>query len=108
MPLPLIAAPLVGGAIATAGRYLFGYMILRAVALLGIALVTYGTVDTIGTTIASHLSADLSGLGGDFSNIAISLGIADAVNVCVSAYISAITIRTVMGAYSKITFSKGS
>ena len=106
MPLPIVAAGLLAPVVATAGKFLVGYVIVRIITIFGIALVSYGAVDALAGQIKTYLTANLSGLGGDFAVYASALGIFDAVNVISSAYIAAVSVRVVMGTYNRMTFGK--
>lgn len=108
MPLPLIAAPLLAPVLATAGKYLVGYTIVRVVTALGISLLSFGAVDAIGGNIASYIQSNIGGFGGAYSQYASALGLYQAMNIVSSAYIGAIAVRQVMGAFSRITFGSTS
>lgn len=106
MAIPLITATALAPIIATAGKFLVGYIIVRIIAIFGIALVTYGAVDQIAGQIQDYIVNSVTGIGGEFLVMANALGVIDSINIISSAYIASISVRALMGAYSRITFGK--
>lgn len=107
MPLPLfIGAAGFAGIAATAVKFIVGYTLVRVVAALGISLITFGAVDLITVQIESYISNNITGVGGQFWEVAVTLNVPHAVKVITSAYVGAISIRQLMGIYNRVTFGK--
>lgn len=106
MAIPLLGAAgaLLAPVVAGITKYVVGYAIVRVVLALGITVVSYGIVNTVASQIKSYVTSSVGGFGGQFANMAGALGLFEAVNIIFSAYVGAITIRQIMGAYNRITY----
>lgn len=108
MALPLfITAAAAAPIVATFIRFLVGTFIVRAIAALGISVVTYNITSSIGNMVKSHFLSLLSSGGGDVVSIANAIGVASAANIIFSAYMGALTIRAAMGLTKRMTFGNG-
>ncbi len=103
MALPLLAAASLGPVVATFIKFIVGTAITRVVAALGISLVTYASIDTVAGIIKSHMEANISGWG-QWQAYIDAVGLPAAVNIIASAYIGAVSIRALMGAFNRITY----
>jgi len=103
MPLPIIAAVTLPAIISTFVRFLIGTAIVRVITALGISLVTYATIDTVAGYIQSYMVSNVAGFG-TWQPYVDAIGLPAAVNIVSSAYIGAVAVRALMGAFNKITF----
>ncbi len=104
-----MAVPVVAGVLGTMAawfiKYLVGYAIARVVVAFGISFVTYMGIDAIADQIASHIQTNVGGFGGQFAALASALGIFSAINIITSAYLGALAVRQVLGAFKTIRFA---
>ena len=108
MPLPLIAAGSLAPIIATVLKFFVAYMVTRIVVALGIALVTFAGASTIASAITSYVTTNIGGLSATTLGAAEAIGIMDAINIVLSAYVASIGIRSLKGVYNRLTFGTSS
>lgn len=108
MALPIIAAGVVGPVAAKFIQFFVGSFIAKVVVAFGISFISYAAMTAVANSIEARIISNVGGLGGQFANIASALGLFQAINIIASAYVGAITVRQIMGAYNRMTFSGGS
>ncbi len=107
MPLP----PVIGAAVlptiaAFLIKALIAHLIMRVITVLGIAIVSYVAIDMIKNQIVSYIQSALSVISGDVRNIAEMMGFFDCMNIILSAYIAAVSIRELRGIYNRLVFGQ--
>lgn len=96
--------PFLAPILAVFGRYLVGFFIVRVVTALGISLISFASINTVGDQLEAYVTQNVGGLASQFSTLANALGLLDAISIVMSAYIGAIVVKQIMGAFNKITF----
>jgi len=90
-------------------KFLVGTLIARAITALGIALITYSALTSIGQMVSTHfLTLMSSGSSGTVVQLAMALGLHSAANIIFSAYIGSLAIRAAMGATKRLVFGHSS
>lgn len=109
MALPvLISAAALPAIAGTLFRFFIGTLIVRALTTIGFAVITYTSIDAIGSMIANHFNSLIASSGsGQPYQIALALGIPSAANIIFSAYLGSIAIQSAMGLMKRVTFGAG-
>ena len=108
MPLPLVVAAAFPAIVATFIRFMIGSFIVKFFFMLAISLVTFTAIDTVGDIIKNYILNQTQSIPGQFAEAAAMIGLFDAVNIVISAYIGSIAIRQVMGLHNRVTFGRSS
>lgn len=107
MPLPVIGYA-VGGLSTVLARFLVPYIITKIILTLGLSLVTFVGVDLLGDYLVSEVRAASSGIGSDLINILAIAGAFDWLEIVLAAWMAAINIKSLRGAFQSLRFSGGS
>jgi len=106
MPLPFIAAAAVPAILSFVLRALVVNLIFRVITSLGVAIISFSAIDTVAGTVTAYVQSALNAVNGDVYQVADMLGFFDCINIVLSAYLAAISIRQLRGLYNKLTFGK--
>lgn len=108
MPFPLVAAAVLPAVIATVLRFLVGTLIVRVITALGIFVATFTGLDYATSEITDYIDSAMNGVTGDVYTIANMIGFFDCVQILIGAWISAIAIKQLLGAFNRLTFGRSS
>lgn len=104
MPLPFIAAAAVPTIVSFLLRALVVNLIFRVITAFGIAIVSFASIDTVAGMLTDYVESAMGAVSGDVYEIADMIGFFDCINIVLSAYLSAISIRQLRGIYNRLTF----
>lgn len=106
MPLPLI--PIIGGMTATISlatiKYLLPFIIISSIKFLGITLISFTAIDLVTDQITNFVSETFGGLSSDVLNILRMGGVMDGINIILAGWVAQIQLRSILGAFSRMTF----
>jgi hypothetical protein len=98
----IIGRALFGGVIGKITKHVLGYAIPRIIAALGISFIAYQGVDMIGQQIRQYITVHTN--FGQWSSLAHYVGVYAWINIVVSAYLGAIAVKQVLGAFESVRF----
>lgn len=100
----IFGVAVIGPILALFIRFLVGTLITRAIAVLGISIVSYNITGAILNSVKTRIDTFIYGLPAAGIEVASSLGMIEAFNVIFSAYVGALTIRQAYGTVNRLTF----
>ncbi len=107
MPLPVVyGAVVLPTIVAFIIRSLVAHLIMRVITTLGMAIISFVAIDAAMNRISTYINRALGAVSGDAQYIAQMMGFTDCVNIVLSAYVAAVGIRQIRGAYDRIVFGQ--
>lgn len=104
MPLVIFGVE-IGGIIAVILRFAVGYLITRTLLILGISLLVFEGINFVGNSIQNLAMSGIMSLPAPFINAFSAVGGFVALQILFSAQTASLAIRSLLGAYNKITFN---
>jgi len=104
MALPLLAAASLAPIFSFAIKFFIGTLIMRIVLSLGITIVTFTQADNIASWIGDYMLSGLTGFSAQAASAVSAIGLVNAFNIIVSAYVAAIGIKQLKNVYNRLTF----
>lgn len=105
MPLFAFLGPAIAGVSVVLARFLVPLIIAKVIIALGLSAVTFVGVDLLGDYLVSQVRSASTSLGGDLINVAAMAGFFDWLEIVLAAWIAAINIRSIRGAFKQLTFA---
>ena len=101
-------APVIGGAFALISmimaRYLVPYIIVQAIIAIGLTVVTFTGLDLLTDYFVTEVRSAANTLPADLIGILALAGIFDWMEVVLSAWVAAINIQQLRGAFKRLSF----
>ena len=103
MPFPVIGV--FAGSLSTVlARFLVPYIIVKIIATLALTFVTFVGVDLLGDYMVSEVRSASTGIGADLVSILALAGAFDWLEIVLAAWMAAINIKSLRGAFSSFRF----
>ncbi|WP_299776373.1 DUF2523 family protein [uncultured Pseudoteredinibacter sp.] len=107
MPLPVVYGALaLPSIVAFVVRALVAHAIMRTITALGMTIISFVAIDAAMNQIITYLNRALGAVSGEAQQVASMMGFFDCVNIVMSAYVAAVGIRQIRGAYNRIVFGQ--
>ena len=101
MPFPVVGA-VIAGSSAVLARYLVPYIIIQAIVAIGLTVVTFTGVDLLTDFFVDEVRNASGSLPADLVAILAMAGIFDWMEVVLAAWVAAINIKQLRGAFKRI------
>lgn len=99
--------PLLGAAYASIAavitRFLLPYIVVKVCLMLGLTITTFVGLDLLSDYLVTQVQSNYAGLPSDLLSIMAMLGVFDWIEIVLAAWVAAINIQSLKGAFKTIS-----